>query len=213
MAIVVIITTRGGFRRVDPNIAHGRIVPQNDIRKPPQRLDERAHERLHPVLKRKQRSSTPEPRLPLSIPLPPLLFGIGIGIIADPPPSGRTELAPNDRPVPARLARAQSREGRAQTELSRIRRVYPVYERAAQRTRERFSEPPREERVDGFVVVIAIVITCFCCVCVCVCVCVCRWRVCMVVVGGYERFCEHGSEHETTQREREQREKTIWQRL
>ena len=73
-------------------------------------------------------------------------------------PRRRAELAPHDRPLPARLALAQNGERGSHAQNARIGSVYPVYERAAQRTRERVAEASREERVDGLVLVIVIVI-------------------------------------------------------
>ena len=154
----ILVRVRRGIRvGIDPT--HDRATPQRDVRKPSEGLDERAHERLHALLKRKQRGQSPELRLPLAIDaVLLLLFLLDLSLSFAEPPCGRAELPPHDRPFTARLALAQDGKRGAHAQDARIGGVYPVYERAAQRARERVAEAPREERINALVVVVVVVV-------------------------------------------------------
>ena len=167
VAVAIAVTAIVLIRRsvVDNNPAHGGAAPQRDVGKPSESLDERAHERLHALLEREQRHGSPKPIFPLGIHAFQFFHSLwrSLGALLAPTgePRWRAKLTPHDRPPPARLAFAQNGECGADAEETRIGRVYPVYERTSQRTRERVAEPSREERVDRLVAVVVIFVIIF----------------------------------------------------
>lgn len=100
----------------------------------------------------------PKLRLPLAIPPflllpPPPPWALSLTSVFELKPSRRTELAPDDQPLPARLAGVQLREGSVQAEQSGIHSIYPVYQRTTECAREHVAKAPREDRVDQLVVI------------------------------------------------------------
>jgi len=160
IAVTAILVRRG----ID--LTHDRATPERDVRKPSESLDERAHERLHALLEREQRGRSPKSRLPLAIDADAplffhlLLLDLDLGFSPPAKPRRRAELPPHDRPSAARLAVAQNGKRGAHAQNARIGRVYPVYERATERTRERVAEAPREERIDALVAVLFLRVFC-----------------------------------------------------